>query len=459
MSPNNNLGTLIDEHKFSDKTALIVDSTVYSYKTLHNLSVKIANGIKSRGILPGQRVAIRFYNSMHFVASYLGILRAGAIVVIINVKLPPAALEHVLEDSGAMLTITQDNFNELLVDGKDIVAPVNIEDPAVILYTSGTMAMPKGVILSHQHQWTIKEKAKTPWWPKRRALIGSPFYHANGLTALEIALNGYATVIIPPSFNADDVAKAITLHKANIISTVPTIASNLIKYVEEHPEIDVSCLRNLILGAAPVSKDLYESARKFLGVERVINGYGLTEVGPGLFSQHPTLPTPDGSVGIPSSGIEHRLVNGVLEVRSPSMMLKYNNITDSNTTADGFYITNDNFTVDENGFYFFVGRSDDMFKSGGNTIYPRQIESSLESHPAVRSSACVGIEDDEKGMKPYAFVVCNYNVSDQLLKEHVLTQLAPSNCPRQIWILNEFPVTSVNKIDKKKLIELAKERL
>jgi acyl-coenzyme A synthetase/AMP-(fatty) acid ligase len=188
-----------------------------------------------------------------------------------------------------------------------------------------------------------------------------------------------------------------------------------------------------------------------------MNGYGITEVSPGMFGKHPTLPTPDMSVGYPTPGIDYRIVDGILQVRSPAMFLKYNNVTLNNVTEDGYFITNDLFEVDKDGFYFFLGRADDMFVCGGNNVYPRQIENVLEEHPFVQSAAVIGIEDDDKGMKPYAFVVSN--LAEDALKEYVLKFLPPSHCPRKIWTMDTMPLNSVNKIDKALLKEKAKHEL
>jgi acyl-CoA synthetase (AMP-forming)/AMP-acid ligase II len=139
------------------------------------------------------------------------------------------------------------------------------------------------------------------------------------------------------------------------------------------------------------------------------------------------------------------------------MFLKYNNIETKNITDDGFFVTNDLFRVDENGFYFFIGRADDMFVSGGNNIYPRQIETVLEDHPLVKSAAVIGLEDEIKGMKPYAFVVSEAKEED--IKRHILNTLPPSHCPRNIWNVDNMPLTGVNKVDKAELKEQARKLL
>jgi acyl-coenzyme A synthetase/AMP-(fatty) acid ligase len=120
-------------------------------------------------------------------------------------------------------------------------------------------------------------------------------------------------------------------------------------------------------------------------------------------------------------------------------------------TEDGFYISNDLFRVDEEGFYYYIGRADDMFTNGGNNIYPRQVELVIESHPMVREAAVVGIEDEIKGAKPYALVTLNGPVTGQAIKDLVLSQLPASHCPKEVWVIENLPLNTVNKIDRKEL--------
>jgi acyl-coenzyme A synthetase/AMP-(fatty) acid ligase len=228
----------------------------------------------------------------------------------------------------------------------------------------------------------------------------------------------------------------------------------MLKEKELLVRLDLSCVKHIGMASAPVSRSLFNSLKSTFPKAAIVNNYGITEVSPGMFGKHPTLPTPDLSVGYPIPGIDYRIVDGILQVRSPSMFLKYNNLDIKNLTDDGYFITNDLFEVDKDGFYFFLGRGDDMFVCGGNNVYPRQIESVLESHPFVQYAVVIGVEDEDKGMKPYAFVVSNSNEDE--LKTHALKFLPPSHCPRKIWNLETLPLNSVNKVDKAKLKEQAR---
>ena len=128
-------------------------------------------------------------------------------------------------------------------------------------------------------------------------------------------------------------------------------------------------------------------------------------------------------------------------------------------TEDGYYNTNDLFEVDSNGAYFFIGRADDMFTNGGNNVYPLAVEQTLERHPSIKEAAVIGLDDELKGQRPYAFVVATDDFDEQAIIEYMFASTAPSNCTKRIWKLENFPLNSVNKVDKKQLKIWAQERL
>ena len=467
-----NLGDLIDLSKDLTKVAVIDSkSRQYTYQQINDLANAVANGLSSQGYKPADRIAIIAFNSIEFIATYLGILKLGAVVVLINAKAPQEQIDYILTDSSACLIFSDRELtSKLPVKQLDCIhaftssefisyEPTDI-DPAIFLYTSGSTGNPKGVMISHKnHLWMILGKARDKFMPQRRILVAAPCYHMNGLSNMETSLAGYATLILMPKFDARECLQAIAANRVNSISSVPTMIALMLNETDLVSSLDLTCIRHILMGSAPVSKSLYYSIKQTFPNVVITIAYGLTEVGPGLFGRHATLPTPEMSVGYPISGIDYRLVDGVLQIRSPSMMMRYNNIDTAAITQDGFFITNDLFRVDENGFYYFEGRADDMFVSGGNNIYPRQVEIALESHPAVMSAAVIGLEDDMKGVKPYAFVILKELTTVDSIKDHALTKLAPSHCPRQIWITDTMPLNGVNKVDKKKLQDRALDLL
>lgn len=448
----NNLGNLLS--KSIDKEAIIFDRS-YSYKELNSISSKFSYGLYQAGVSKGDKVAIIDENSVMFICAYIGILKLGAVAVLINPNLPKEIHDYILQDSLPKVILNKNNYKNFLQDGLVNVADVDLQDPAFILYTSGSTSKPKGVIVTHNHFWTIKQKAENKSLPSIRMLVAAPCYHMNGLSNLEVALAGGATVILMKKFDSKKVLNLISRYKINYISSVPTMISLLLQDLQDH---DVSSIKFISMASAPVSQHLYEKIKMKLPGVKISIAYGSTEAGPGLFGKHPTKPTPNMSVGYPVTGIEYRIIDGILQIKSPSMMLKYSN-RDANLTPDGFLITNDLFKVDKDGFYYFVGRADDMFVCSGNNVYPSYIEETIEEYSKIKDVAVIGIENEVQGMIPVAFVTVNEPFNKLDLFKFLESKLPKYLIPKNIWVINNMPLTSLHKFDKDKLKDQARENI
>ena len=207
----------------------------------------------------------------------------------------------------------------------------------------------------------------------------------------------------------------------------------------------------------------------------ITNAYGTTEAGPVVFGPHPGgLPQPEMSVGYPHPQVQVRLIDeqgrpaeqgmqGELQMKCPAVMLGYHNRPDvrSPITPDGFYVTGDVFRRDADGFYYFVGRADDMFVSGGENIYPSDVERMLERHPAISHAAVVPIDDEIKGQKPVAFVILKQGeaASEDEIKRYALANAPAYQHPRSVWFVDELPLASTNKVDRTALRRFAADRI
>lgn len=451
-----NLGELINLNKDLEKTAVIDEYRSVSYRQLHNMSNFVAKDLFEQGFKPGDRIALKGLNTIDYIAAYLGILKLGCVAVLVNVKIPPEQIDYVIKDSESKF-LWENPVVPKTASADFEVCGVNQDSPAIIMYTSGSTSNPKGVVLPHKHKWIIEQKSKLPRAEQRIAIVAAPLYHMNGLSNSEIVICSHGTLVLLEKFDSRKFLEKISKHRVNSVTAVPTMLSLILEEKDLISSLDLECIRHIGMASSPVSQSLWQNLKSTFPGVLLTNGYGITEVSPGMFGSHPTLPTPDMSVGYPTSGIDYRIVDGVLQVRSPSMFIKYNNIDLKNRTEDGYFITNDLFRVDENGFYYFLGRADDMFVCGGNNIYPRQIESVLEEHPLVKNAAVVGIPDEIKGTKPYAFI--QGNVSETDLLNFAKSKLPPSHYPRKIWNINIMPLNSVNKVDKQKLREVAMAKL
>jgi acyl-CoA synthetase (AMP-forming)/AMP-acid ligase II len=342
----------------------------------------------------------------------------------------------------------------------------------MFLYTSGSTGTPKGVVLSHQsHIWVVKTRLSSGL-ERHRYLIAAPLYHMNALALAKLACAAHATIVLLPQFAARAYIEAIGRYRCTWLTAVPPMIAMMLRERDLLARTDLASVEFIRMGSAPVSHSLMEGIRHTLPQASVTNAYGTTEAGPVVFGPHPRdLPQPEMSVGYPHPQVEIRLVDGdnrnagegVLQMKCPALMNGYHNRPDVMPpfTADGFYMTGDVFRRDGDGFHYFIGRTDDMFVSGGENIYPADVERMLERHPDVAQAAVVPIDDEIKGQKPVAFVVPKRAraPSEDEIKRFALANAPAYAHPRFVWFTDELPLASTNKIDRNALRRLAAERL
>jgi acyl-CoA synthetase (AMP-forming)/AMP-acid ligase II len=307
---------------------------------------------------------------------------------------------------------------------------------------------------------------------RHRYLIAAPLYHMNALALSMLACAAHATIVLLPQFTARAYIEAAEHYRCTWLTAVPPMIAMILRERELLERSDLSGVEFIRMGSAPVSAGLMAAIRHALPRASVTNAYGTTEAGPVVFGPHPKgLPQPELSVGYPHRQVQLRLVDGanrdadqgVLEMKCPAVMLGYHNRPEvpSPLTADGYYVTGDVFRRDPQGFHYFVGRTDDMFVSGGENIYPTDIERMLERHPDIAQACVVPVEDAIKGQKPVAFVVPKPGraPSDDDIKRFALKNAPAYQHPRFVWFLGELPLASTNKVDRHALHALAEERL
>jgi acyl-CoA synthetase (AMP-forming)/AMP-acid ligase II len=338
----------------------------------------------------------------------------------------------------------------------------------MILYTSGSTGRPKGVRLSHAGQlWALRTRIAIFADPAGdRFLVAAPLYHMNALFASKTALMAGATLVLLSGFTPEGYIDAAARFRCTALTSVPTMIARVVKEDARLAAADLSSVRRLTMGSAPQTQALWDKARAAFPGARIVMGYGTTEHGPSTFGPHPDgLPTPDLSLGYPLAGNKVRLVGGttpnegVLEVRCPAVMLGYANMVEVTDTVlrDGWYWTGDVMRRDANGFYFFVGRADDMFVCSGENIYPSEVEALLERHPAVHQASVVPLADEERGMIPIAFIVLRpgAEADEATIKEFALASAPPVQHPRHVFFRSELPLTGTNKIDRRALADEA----
>jgi long-chain acyl-CoA synthetase len=477
-----NLGALIDRGRDLEKVAVIDLGGApreFTYARLDALANGVAQALHGR-FARGDRVAILAANSAEYLATCAGIMRAGLVAVPVNFKFPPATIEFILRDAGAKLVFCDAArradcpsdlpaiafgaaFDDFLAPGAFTPVVPRAGEAAVFLYTSGSTGRPKGVVLSHQsHLWVVETRLDGDL-SRHRALIAAPLYHMNALALSQLASAAHATIVLLPQFTAGAYIEAIGRYRCTWLTAVPPMIAMMLRETEAMERTDLSAVEFVRMGSAPVSPALMAALRRALPQAKATNAYGTTEAGPVVFAPHPQgLPQPDLSVGVPHPKVALRLRDGVLEMKCPALMSGYHNRPDQSPfTPDGYYITGDVFRSDQNGFHYFVGRVDDMFVSGGENIYPGDVEKMLERHPDVAQACVVPVEDAVKGAKPVAFIVARPGraPSAEAVKKFALANAPAYQHPRFVWLMDRLPLASTNKLDRAALQELAAERV
>ena len=484
-----NLGDLVDRSGPPDKPLIIGVApdgkpAVMTRADLDARADAFARGLARGGIARGTRIAILAANRPDTIAALLGAMRAGVVPVPVNHKFPSATIAAVLDDCGAQLVLCDGprramlaglglkihvavfdeggpaGFAAWLDPGPFVPIVPEPDEAALFLYTSGSTGRPKGVRLSHaSHLWVARTRAAETKLRDDRLLVAAPLYHMNALALALLVCAAGATMVLLPQFDARSYIAAIDRYRCTWLTAVPPMIAMMLREPDLLAEADLTGVRTVRMGSAPVNDALARQIRALLPNARILNAYGTTEGGPVVFGDHPDgLPTPVASVGAPHPQVAVRLVGpdapeiGILQVRSPAIMLGYHNRPDVPVpiTADGFYDTGDVFRRDADGFYYFVGRTDDMFVSGGENIFPGEVEIVLERHPAVLQACVVPVDDAIKGTKPVAFVVRRPGalVDEAALKAHALAHAPAYQHPRRVWFVEALPLASTNKIDR-----------
>jgi long-chain acyl-CoA synthetase len=485
-----NLGLLFAEHAGSTRTAIVdlydaARPREISFRELDALCNGVARGLAEAGLTAGDRIAILSLNRHEYVATVLGAMRAGVVPVPINIKLAADTVRYIVADSGAKLIFAEpklarlcppdvrriefgergeNGFDGFLKPGDFTAFEPQPESVAIQPYTSGSTGRPKGVLLTHYGQnWSRRILAHTRGTTQKDIiLVAAPLYHKNALNAIKQGLTAGAMLPLLPQFDVERYIDAIGRYHATVISGVPTMMSMLLARKDLLAATDTSTVRTIMMGSAPSSPQLLVQLRAAFPNAEPLVVYGVTEGGPVPLGPHPEgKPRPPGSIGVPYPGTEAKLIGGPnddegeLIVRNPGVLLAYHNLPaeTAKRIQDGWYHTGDICRRDSDGFYYFVGRTDDMFVCGGENIFPIEVEQLLEHHPAVHQAYVMPFEHEMKGQVPYAFVVLRggAHATEDELKQFALANGPAYQHPRRVFFLQQLPLAGTNKIDQPQL--------
>jgi len=481
-----NLGLLFSEHVQSERPAIIdlrdpKRARPVSFKELDAGCNAVARGLVKAGIKVSDRIGILSLNRVEFAMTLLGAMRAGIVPVPVNVKLAADGVAYILNDAGARIVFAERNVKRLIPAGirvvefgrefEQFVEPGTFtafeptpESIAIQPYTSGSTGRPKGVLLTHYGQnWSRRILAHTRGTTEKDViLVAAPLYHKNALNAIKQGLTAGATLPLLPQFDIERYIEAIGRHRCTVISGVPTMMAMVLTRKDLLAKTDTTSVRTVMMGSAPSSPQLIKELRATFPNAEPLVVYGVTEGGPVPLGPHPGgKPRPIGSLGVPYPGTEAKLEGGPdpdegeLVLKNPGNLLGYHNLLEETAKRlrDGWYYTGDVCRRDADGFFYFVGRTDDMFVSGGENIYPGEVEALLQRHPAVHQALVMPFNHELKGQVPYAFVVPRdgAKISEEELKQFALANGPAYQHPRRVFFLKELPLAGTNKIDRDRL--------
>jgi long-chain acyl-CoA synthetase len=476
-----------------DRTALRLDEAELSYAQLDDASARVAGLLRETGLEPGDRVGIMLPNVPYFPIVYYGVLRAGGVVVPMNVLLkgrevnfylgdPEArfcfawggfaeAAEAGATDPGAELVPVEPGKFEALLGQAEPDAEITDraeDDTAVLLYTSGTTGTPKGAELTHANlARNVESCLKLFETTSDDVVLGAlPLFHSFGQTCgLNSSVGAGACLTLIPRFDPDKALGIIERDRVTVFQGVPTMYAAMLAHPERE-SFDVSTLRLCASGGAAMPLEVMRGFEEAFGCV-VIEGYGLSETSPVASFNHPDRERKPGSIGTPIEGVEMRVVDdqrnevpqgevGEVAIRGHNIMKGYWRRPDATAEAidaDGWFYTGDMARVDEDGYFFIVDRKKEMIIRGGYNVYPREIEEVIYEHPAVREAAVVGIPHPELGEEVGAAIALHDDAEATVeeIRDFVKGQVAAYKYPRHVWIVDELPKGPTGKILKREI--------
>ena len=465
-----NLATLLEDSAktYPDRTAVVLGDVRLSYAEVDSFANMVANLLVSRGIEPGDKVALTCPNLPYFTVVYFGILKAGATVVPLNVLLKRRVVAYHLGDSDAkayfcfqgtpelpmgeegyagfqeaegceqFFVITAGLGDASPIEGVETMAQAmggqpgtfetvatDEDDTAVILYTSGTTGQPKGAELRHRN---MRDNALAG-----EPLFGAdadrpdtffcvlPLFHSFGQTVCQNGAFAYGgTVVMQPRFEAHEALKIMLNEKISFFAGVPTMYWGLLGALADDPDTDMSALadnlRVAVAGGAALPVEVHREFEKKFGVT-ILEGYGLSETSPVASFSRFGEPVRVGSIGTPIPGVEMKLIDpewndvegevGEIAIKGHNIMKGYYGRPEATAEAikDGWFRSGDLARRDEDGWYYIVDRSKDMIIRGGYNVYPREIEEVLMTHEAVSLAAVIGVPHESHGEEIKAVVI------------------------------------------------------
>ena len=495
-----------------DHIFLYYQDRQFTYRQIQSRQNQIGNALKNLGVAPGDHVLCRAANSPQFFSSLLATLKIGAVAVPSQTLFRERELAHIINNSDAVVAFADvelvgtieavksncPTLKHIIVFGEaqgDQIAFDNFvkgasdklechdtsaDDEAVILYTSGTTGLPKGVVRAHRDTYACGI-------PQSRfsALVPEDiFMHPQELTFGYTIANLYAViytgarmVLYPGRTTPENVLEHVQRYRVTKLAGVPALFRMILAIKDCEKQYDLSSLKYLVSAGEPLPPDVYHELKDRLGVE-CFDHLGQTECPP-VCGQRPSFPVKPGSMGKPFAQLPVAIIDDnaqlcpsdrighlVIKDGCPTLFLGYRKMPEKWAEVHkytGWYDTGDLAYIDAEGYFFHCGRADDMIKSRGYLVSPREVEETIAEMSDVFEVAVVGIPDAVAGKRVKAFVLLkpgvtpNQSVAEQI-REHVNSRIAPYKVPKDIEFVTELPRNPMGKILRRELRRLEEER-
>lgn len=498
-----------------DKTAVIFEDKPYTYRQLNEGVNRCAHMMQKKGMKKGDRLCALLLNCMEFLETYFACAKLGIIFVPLNWRLVGPELEYQLNDCGARMLLFHDSFlgsidlirsklkveedkfvylksgspeipgfelpgcPEWAEDYQELVAempeveptppdPVEMEDPLAIVYTSGVTGNPKGAMLSHgqtffkNFQVSIYIDAR----PEDMLVAQMPLFHSGGLFIVATpALNAGMTMIMRRGFDPNEFASDIERYKGTIIFALTTMWRMILE-TGKLDEIDSSSVRVVVGGGERTPPSLFDDlAKRGLYMQQ---GFGQTENSAMMLMPREDIKRKMGSIGKPGYFTDIWIADsngkrlppgeiGEIMAKGPTVMSGYWNLPEATakTIVNGHLYTGDLGYMDEEGYFYIVDRAKDMYRSGGENVYPAEVEKILAGHPKISNVSIIGVPDDKWGETGMAFVVPakDETITEEEILDYLKDKVAKYKYPRHFQFMEELPLTATMKVKKSELKE------
>jgi len=506
-------GMLASAARDPRKVAVVVEGTPYTYADLQDAAARLARAFNRLGVTKGDRIAIYMDNTWPCVVSIYATLLAGAVFLVINPQTKADKLGYMLDDSDAKLLITDAHlvnvfsdaikagtklagiiasgdfssplptlnvpmqlFDDVIKENEPILKPVEIipNDLAALIYTSGSTGFPKGVMQTHQSMvfaaWSLIEYQRLS--EDHKILLVLPLAFDYGLYQLLMTMKLGATLIMERSFTFPAlIYKRLEEFSATVFPGVPTIFAMMVSSHKKKP-LCFPTITRITNTAAALPEDFVPYLKEIFPNALIYKMYGLTECKRVSYLEPELVDKKPNSVGRAIPGTEVYLLStegapvpngvpGILYVRGPHVMAGYwkqpeqsaNMLKPGKLPGERVLCTHDWFRMDDDGYLYFVGRSDDIIKTRGEKVSPTEVENVLHAIPEIKEVAVVGIPDSVFGESITAYVSLEkgVNLNEKQVKKYCMAHLENFMVPKDIIFMDELPKTANGKIDKKLL--------